>query len=209
MKKFLILMLCIILICAMPTIAFATEAAEATTDFFTTEEIVTWLKTWVKAHIEEISVVVTLIFTTIHNIRKNKALGKSMTTVNNNAVTIATDSKKAIADALKSVKEMTETVNGYKEEIAKLLLEVRKNAEEKQALEKTLADVTAYLKTAKMANVEFADELAELLVLANIPNSVKEELYERHRKAVNSIAEAEKTEVVENETEEAVNAEAA
>ena len=204
MKKYLILMLCIVLICAMPTLTYATseETAPITESEFTTEEIVEW----VKAHLEEISVVVTLIVTAVYNFIRNNALGKSMTTVNNNAVTIATNSQDAINKALTSIALTASTVDAYKNEIASLLEEVRKNAEEKQALEKSLADVTAYLKTAKLANVEFANELAELLVLANIPNAVKEELYARHRAAVNSIAEAEKTEVVENE---AVNNEAA
>jgi hypothetical protein len=56
-----------------------------------------------------------------------------------------------------------------------------------------------YIKTAKLANVEFANELAELLVLANIPNSKKDELYSRHIAAVGAIAEAEKTEVTTND----------
>jgi hypothetical protein len=47
--------------------------------------------------------------------------------------------------------------------------------------------------------MELANEVAELLVLANIPNSKKEELYSRHLAAVGAIAEAEKTEVTINE----------
>jgi ABC-type transporter Mla subunit MlaD len=151
-----------------------------------------------------------MIVTIIYNVRKNTKIDKSVTTLNNNAVTVATDSKEAIDKALESIAETAATVNGYKEEIADLLAEVRQNAEEKQALEKTLTEVTAHLKTAKLANVELANELAELLVLANIPNSVKDELFARHRAAVASIAEAEITEVVDDESaEETVNAEAA
>jgi hypothetical protein len=212
MKKFLILMLCIILICAMPCLTYATAEAtapvteaETDTEFFTTEEIVAW----VKGHIEEISVVITLIVTTIAAIGRNKSLNKSMATVNNNAVTIATDSKTAMDNASVSMGLMVAMANESKEEISRLLAEVRKNAKEKQELEAKLDEVTAFLKTAKLANVEFANELAELLVLANIPNSKKDELYARHLEAVNSIAEAEKTEVVENEAEEAAIAEAA
>jgi ABC-type transporter Mla subunit MlaD len=211
MKKFLILMLAIILVFAMPVAVFAAEgdtsAPEQTdTDFPSVDEIVAY----VQAHLEEISVIITMIVTIIYNVRKNTKIDKSVTTLNNNAVTVATDSKEAIDKALASIAETAATVSGYKEEIANLLEEVRQNAEEKQALEKTLADVTAHLKTAKLANVEFANELAELLVLANIPNSVKDELFARHRSAVASIAEAEITEVVDDESaEEAVNAEAA
>ena len=204
MKKFLILMLCIVLICAMPTLAFATEgAAEATTDFLTTEEIVEW----VKAHLEEISVVITLIITSIAAIGRNKSLNKSMATVNNNAVTIATDSKTAMDNASRDMGLVLAMVNENKEEISRLIAELHKTADEKKTLEEKLDEFTAYLKTSKLANVEFANELAELLVLANIPNAKKEELYARHLAAVNSIADAEKTEVVENG--EAVNNEAA
>ena len=51
-----------------------------------------------------------------------------------------------------------------------------------------------YIKASKLANVELANELAELLVLANIPNSKKDELYSRHIAAVAAISDAEKTE---------------
>lgn len=209
MKKYLILMLAIILVFAMPVAVFAAEgdtsAPEQDTDFPSVDEIVAY----VQAHLEEISVIITMIVTIIYNVRKNTKIDKSVTTLNNNAVTVATDSKKAIDEALASIAETAATVSGYKEEIANLLEEVRQNAEEKQALEKTLADVTAHLKAAKLANVELANELAELLVLANIPNSVKDAFFARHRAAVASIAEAEITEVVDDEAEEAVIAEAA
>lgn len=210
MKKFLILMLCIILVCAMPLAVFAegeSSAHQADTDIPTTEEIVAW----VKAHLEEISVVITLIVTTIAAIGRNKSLNKSVTTLNNNAVTVATNSKTAIDIALASIKATAAAVSGYNKKIESLLEEVRQNAEEKQALEKTLADVTAHLKTAKLANVEFANELAELLVLANIPNSKKEELYARHRAALKSIsaAETEITEVVVHDEADPVKSEEA
>jgi hypothetical protein len=54
------------------------------------------------------------------------------------------------------------------------------------------------LKLSKDANVEFANELAELLTLANIPNFKKEEIGARHLAAVKAIAEAE----AKTETEE-------
>jgi hypothetical protein len=72
---------------------------------------------------------------------------------------------------------------------------VRANEEEKHKLATTLATVKKYLETAKAANLELSNEVAELLVLANIPNSKKEELYSRHRAAVDAIAAVEKTEV--------------
>ena len=66
-----------------------------------------------------------------------------------------------------------------------------------------LEKVNKHLETSKSANLEFSNELAELLVLANIPNSKKDELYSRHRAAVDAMAAAEETEVKENDGEEA------
>ena len=90
-------------------------------------------------------------------------------------------------------------VTGYKEVIENLLAEYRTSAEDKQKLEQALAEFHTHLKTAKLANVELANEVAELLVLANIPNSKKEELYSRHLAAVGAIADAEKTEVISDD----------
>jgi hypothetical protein len=211
MKKFLILMLAIILVFAMPVAVFAAEgdtsAPEQTdTDFPSVDEIVAY----VQAHLEEISVIITMIVTIIYNVRKNTKIDKSVTTLNNNAVTIATDSKTAMDNAYKNMGLMVAMANESKEDLSRLLTKVKQTEDEKKALEEKLDEVTAYLKTAKLANVEFANELAELLVLANIPNSVKDELFARHRAAVASIAEAEITEVVDDESaEEAVIAEAA
>lgn len=152
---------------------------------------------YVKAHLEEISVIITLIFTAFCQVRKHGVLNKSIGVLNNNAVTVAENSNSAIQKALAEVEGVSAVVNGYKEEIALLLAEIRRNNEEKQNLETSLAEVHSHLKQAKLANVEFANELAELLVLANIPNSKKDELYARHLAAVNaiSIAEAETMEV--------------
>ena len=164
-----------------------------------TEKIVAW----VHEQLEEISVIITLLLTIFYNVRKHKALNKSIGTLNNNAVTVAESSNTAISTALTEVKGISAVVSGYKEEISALLAEVRANEEEKQKLQQALADVTAHLKTAKLANVELANEVAELLVLANIPNSKKDELYSRHLAAVGAIADAEKTEVKEDDREEA------
>ena len=153
---------------------------------------------WVESNFEEISVVATLIIYAFYFAQKLLALNKSVGTLNNNAVTVAESSNTAIGKALEEVQGIAGVVNGYKDEIAALLTEVRANEEEKQALKQALTDVQTHLKTAKLANVELANEVAELLVLANIPNSKKEELYSRHLAAVGTIADAEKTEVKED-----------
>ena len=175
-----------------------------------TDEIVGYIK----EHLEEISVIATLILTAFYNARKNGLLNKSIGTVNNNAVTIAGNSQTAVntalnnmegiaSNALSQMENIASVVVGYREEIEKLLTECRMNAEEKQKLEQTLSEVYKTLKASKLANVELANEVAELLVLANIPNAKKEELYARHRAAVGAIAEAEKPEVIPNDGQEA------
>jgi hypothetical protein len=115
-------------------------------------------------------------------------LNKSIGVLNNNAITVAENSKASMNEALSEVGDMSLIVGSYRDEIVALLAEIRKNAEEKQKIEDTLAEVHNHLKASKLANVEFANELAELLVLANIPNSKKDELYARHRAAVDAIS---------------------
>lgn len=161
------------------------------------EQIVEYIKTY----FEEISVILTLILTLFYNVRKHKVLNKSIATLNNNSVTIADNSNNAMQDALAKVGGMSSTVDGYKIAMEAMLAEVRKNAEEKQRLEQKLEEVDNHLKQSKAANVEFANELAELLVLANIPNSKKDELYARHLAAVDAISAQENATVTEVNTD--------
>lgn len=236
MKKILALIVCIVLVCAMPVIVFAedeiptTTAEEATATEslpsetenasqsensgteeapkseeqiraeLTTEQIVSY----VKAHLEEISVIVTLIFTAIYNVRKHQLLNRSMATLNNNAITVAENGRESMQNALTEMGSMANTVGGYKTEIEAVLLAYKDSAEENKQLKKTLDEIHTHLKQSKAANTEFANELAELLVLANIPNSKKDELYARHRAAVANInaMENEPMEVTDGEVEE-------
>lgn len=157
---------------------------------------------YITAHLEELSVILTMILTVFYQVRKHNSLNKSVGILNNNAITVAENSSVAINDALVTVRSVADTVIGYKDEINRLLVEVRANEEEKQNLAAALASVDNHLKTAKLANKELANEVAELLVLANIPNSKKEELYSRHRAAIAELAEAENTEVKEDDGKE-------
>lgn len=243
MKKILTFLLCIIIVCAIPLVAFAEEeiSTAVDTDTTVTENLTTETENateseisateeateevtietpadtdaamvtteavvkWVETHLEEISVIITLIATLIYQVRKHSSLNKSIVTLNNNSVGVVDESNKAIKKALERVESVSTTVDSYKEEIILLLSEIRKNDEEKKKLETALTEVESYLKTAKLANTELANEVAELLVLANIPNAKKEELYSRHRAAVAAIATAEhkETEVKEDVGEEA------
>ena len=148
------------------------------------EEIVAWIM----ANMEEIAVICTAIVTTILTLRKLGIMIKSAITMNNNTVTVANNSEKVVQEASTIVGDYVDAMN-------ELLAEVRSNADEKQKLVAKLDDATRFMNTTKLANVELANEVAELLVLANIPNSKKEELYSRHRAAVNAIVAAEETEV--------------
>lgn len=161
-----------------PVVSDSVKEAE-----LTTEKIVGY----VKSHLEEISVILTMILTVFYQVRKHSALNKSIATLNNNSIAITQNSNSNIQQALKSVEGVSSTVSNYKDELAVLLNEVRQNATEKKRLESALVEVESYLKTSKLANVELANEVAELLVLANIPTSKKDELYSRHRAAVDAI----------------------
>ena len=201
MKKILTILICIIVLCSFPLVAFAeevdtpveapveteTEAPETETpetetpveddpNDLSVEKIVDY----VKNHYEEITVIVSIILAAIYRARNGKSLNKSITTLNNNSVAIADNSETAIKEALAVMENFKQYVEEYK-----------------KATEERIDEMTKFIKAAKLANVELANEVAELLVLANIPNSKKDELYARHRAAVNAIAEVE-----ENEKEE-------
>ena len=206
MKKIFAILMCVFLICTFAFVASAEEAVtEAVTETVTevgffdlfVEPSVDKFMDYIGSHVEEISVILTLIFSALLGALKNKQINSSVTTLNNNSVAVANNS-------LESMKGMSAVVEKYKEAMTEMLSEIRRNDEERASLEESLAEVSKYLKSTRLANVELANEVAELLVLANIPNSKKDELYARHLAAVNAIAEAEREaseseEVKENE----------
>ena len=175
----------------------------------TDEEVAEIVKTssekivaWVKKNYEEIWVIVWSLLIAIVIAARNKILDKTVKTLNNNAVSVSENSTNAIKESNSNVILASAIMEEFKEKMASMLEEVRMSAEEKKVLEDKLAEVTNLVKTAKLANVELANEVAELLVLANIPNSKKEELYARHRAAVDAIASAE-NEVIADDGKEA------
>ena len=201
MKKFLAIIIVTFLLFTFLVTAFAevttsaeeieieevsvTEEASDPFDF-TVDDVLNWIE----ANYDKISVVVTLLFYILFSIRKAKTLNKSITTVNNNAVAIAKNSEDSMLG-------MSSVVTQYKEAMESMLAEIRRNNEERASLEESLTEVAKYLKATRLANVELGNEVAELIILANIPNSKKDELYARHLAAINAIAEAES--VVESE----------
>lgn len=202
MKKFLAILMCAFLIC---TFTFVASAEEAVTEVVTevgffdlfVEPSVDKTMGYIGSHLEEISVILTLIFSALVGALKNKQLNTSVTTLNNNSVKVADNS-------LESMKGMSTVVKDYKDEMSKMLSEIRRNNEERASLEESLAEVSKYLKATRLANVELSNVMSEILLYANIPNSKKDEFYARHLSAVNLIAEIEKAvaeieEVKENE----------
>lgn len=198
MKKILVFILCLMFLVVTPVVGFAMEDGADGAEKTTTEVVVSY----VQENFGDISVVFTLLGVVFYEVRKHIKLNNSIGTLNNNAITVSQNSEETIKKALEGVADVVITLNKYKGEFESLLGEVRKSAEEKQALEDTLAHVENFLKTSKLATVELSNEVAELLVLANIPPSKKEELYSRHRAAVDAISVAE-SEVTANDGEEA------
>ena len=190
MKRLFALILCAVLLIGAMTLVASAETTEETTEQPFTETVVEY----VKENAEEISVIATLLLGIFYEVRKHGKLNGSIGTLNNNAVSIAQNSESAIHSALVSISE-------YKGEMQTLLADIRKSADEKKSLEETLAEVATFLKSAKLSTLELANEVAELLVLANIPNSKKDELYARHTEAVKAIKAME--EVMSNDGKEA------
>ena len=214
MKKILAFILCVLLLCAVMTIATSAEEAlpptntevEAPGEDAPEKTMTEIIKEYCTEHIEEISVIITLLGTIFYEIRKHGKLNGSIGILNNNAITVAEKSATAINTALDKVEEIANKVKEYEESFTTLLAELRVSEEEKKKLADALVYVENYLNSSKLANLEFADELANLLCLANIPNSKKEEFFSRHRAAVEAIAVAEKDvkeEVMENDEQEA------
>lgn len=215
MKKILAILMSALLICAFPVMVFAEEipaeevAVEEVAEEVTEEVVddsndlsVDDIVNYAQSHLEEISVIVSLVISALYAIVRNKKLNGSIAKVNNNAVKMTENNLTALTD-------VSLVVTQYKEAMATMLDEIRRNDAERASLEESLAEVTKYLKATRLANVELANEVAELLILANIPNSKKDELYARHLAAVNAIAEAESIateqteEVKENDEDEA------
>lgn len=212
MKRIIFLLLCLMLIFAMPIAAYAEETEPSTevTDEVAppvdgtgeveppaeeTEKTITeTIAGYVQENFEEISVIGTILLSVFYEIRKHRNLNGTIGTLNNNAITVAQNSQAVIEAALAKVATIEATVQRYTDAVTNLLTEIRQSADEKEALEDMLQNIDTHLKASKEANLEFSNELAELLCLANIPNSKKEELYSRHRAAIASI-EAEEVNV--------------
>ena len=158
MKKIFALILCAMLICATPIVAFAEGGENATevTENTTVGEIVTegensaseeTLPDKIIGFITEnyegstfLSLAVTIVVYTYFAIKKHKSLHGTIGVLNNNAIKVASDSTEAVNYALnnaraiaenstQAVQDIAEVVKGYKDDIVALLEEIRKRAE--------------------------------------------------------------------------------
>lgn len=192
-KKILMLFICAALLVCSGLTAFAedttpteetatpTEEASSSFDWLEVKDTVSgYIVGWVQKHPEEVSVCVTLIIFVVNSIFRARTMNKNMSVLNNNAVTIAKNSSESMGSALAMMQDTTGAVTGYDARITALLAEFAQTAQGKQALEAEMAEIKKYLQISAEANIEFSNELAELLALANIPNYKKEEIGARH-----------------------------
>lgn len=180
MKKLFMILLCVLMMVAVTsTVAFA-EGETPEESLTITEQVVNY----VKDHVEEgLTMLAAIASAVIVKLITGK-LSTSVSTLNNNSITIAKEAGDKLSEAARELKE-------YKVAMAELLAEFRKTEEDKLTLEAMLTKVTTFLETSKLATVELSTELSELLLLANIPNAKKEELYARHKDAMHKLEEAE------------------
>ena len=194
MKKIFVLLMVMMLL-LVPLSASAEDSTEATTA--PAEEELDWgavsknIEHWFYENYDKALVTAFLLVSAFAEKSREKRINKSMGTINNNAITVAEKSSAFMAEALGNIKNTAGVVTSYDERILAMLEEFKMAAEDRAMLEKELVETKNYLRTATDANLEFANELADLLALANIPNFKKEELGARHLKSVNAIIEAE------------------
>lgn len=206
--------LIVLMLWTMPLVAFAEDATfpteEAEVDTSTTEETPTegeislpeetteevtaltdTIVKWIEEHSAELGIIVTLIGYGIVMIKKLGTVLKSAGVMNNNAITIANTSTDFMGNALTEMKTASGAVVQYDSRILELLTAFKQTLEDRAMLERELVEIKNYLQTSSKSNLEFANEFAELLALANIPNYKKEEMGARHLAALNAIIDAE------------------
>ena len=181
-----------------------TETAPTTQAPVQTEPEMTLMENfveWVKANLAYLSVLATSLVIAIYDKISRGRISKTIGTVNNNSIAMANNSSEIMNAALEKVASLAEKVRGFDASMSEFMAEMRRTVEEKKSLEETMAEVVTFMKATKAAALEASNEVAELLVLANIPNSKKEELYARHIEAIRGLEAPE--EVSGNERKEA------
>jgi hypothetical protein len=197
MKKFFAIILMTFLLLTFSTTAFAEDTTSAEdivvdTEAIETEEVDTKeavtevvddpndltvddIINFLKDNWEELAVGILVAFIELIAKRRNNKLDTAITTANNNAVEIANNSTI-------SAKNMLDAVGKYDEKMSERLAELTAKIE----------GLSKHLSASRLANKAMGDEVAKLITLANLPNSVKDELYASHIAAMNELLELEK-----------------
>lgn len=148
------------------------------------------IEVWVIANAEEIGVVLTVISFIIDNRREKKKMKKDMSVMNNNAITIAKEGSAHMTASEEAINNAAYAVLKFESSITDIINKYGETAKAKKILEAEIIELKEFCKVLAESNQEFADEFAELLALANIPNYKKEEMGARHRARSLAIKEA-------------------
>jgi hypothetical protein len=109
MKKFLAFIFCtLLLVCALSVATFATEAEVTTVNSSAEDETKTTVDLildYIKAHPEEVSVIVSLISAALYGVGCFRKIKKSISATNYNAITVSENSEKTISEALRAIEK--------------------------------------------------------------------------------------------------------
>lgn len=162
---------------------------------------ITWserLVNFIKANVTETSLMtfaLALAAFCIEHFSSNKKLKNHIGILNNNAIEIANTSAGKTEENTKELAalkdEMALFMDSLLVKVNDTLQSVVKTSEERDELEKKLTDNNKLLEKAIIAVNDSSDTVANLLIMSNIPNSKKEEIYSKHVAAVNSLKEIE------------------
>ena len=156
---------------------------------------------YVKANVEEILVIVATALGSFFAARWRNKTNGDLATLNNNSIAMAKNSSDITNKALEKIENAANVVTNFNDKVDALLAEIRKSDDEKKSLEDKLNAVDTFINATKLAVVELASEVANLLLLANIPNAKKTEMYSDHLAALKAIADVESKEVTEDVNE--------
>lgn len=180
-----------------------TTGDSITDDIKSEAEVITAkIAKWLETNSLDITKLITYIAYGLVLVDKLRKVLKSMGTINNNSIAVSQKGDESMQKAAEALNNVNASLSDFKVALTDLMDKYEKTNEANAKLEARLEAMDVHLENSKRANVELSNEVAELLVLANIPNSKKDELYARHRAAVALIAEADKTEVTEDEGNE-------
>lgn len=211
MKKIFAILLCALILCTMPVVAFAEGDSEPQDAIVADGEVVDTepketvsekIVGWLQDNSIDISIVATVLLSIFYERIKHRKLTGSIGTLNNNAITVAENSVAVVQNALEKVNAVADKVAAFEEKIDSLIESVTKSDAEKTELTKALVRVESYINTAKIATLDLGNLIDDLLLLANIPTAKKSELHSAHLEHMKRLDEAAK-EVTANVGEKA------